>query len=33
MPAIILSPGDIDKKALDYYKEWKNLLKHEKIKL
>ena len=33
MPALIMSTGDIDKKAHDYYKEWRNLLKHEKIKL
>jgi hypothetical protein len=31
MPALILSAGDIDKKALDYYKEWSNLIKHQKI--
>lgn len=31
MPALILSPGEIDKKALDYYKEWSNLIKHQKI--
>ncbi len=32
MPALILSTGEIDRKAHDYYKEWKNLIKHEKIK-
>ncbi len=32
MPALILSTGEIDKKAHDYHKEWKNLIKHEKIK-
>ncbi|MGV8131054.1 MAG: hypothetical protein ACP5N7_03040 [Candidatus Pacearchaeota archaeon] len=31
MPALILSPGEIDKKALEYYKEWSNLIKHQKI--
>lgn len=33
MPALILSPGDIDKKAHDYYREWRNLIRHEKVKL
>ncbi len=33
MPALILSPGEIDKKAQDYYKEWRNLIKHEKIRI
>jgi hypothetical protein len=33
MPALIISNGDIDKKALDYYKEWSNLVKHQKLKL
>lgn len=33
MPALILSPGDIDKKAQDYFKEWSNLIKHQKINL
>ncbi len=32
MPGIILSSGEIDKKAIDYYKEWRNLIRHEKIK-
>lgn len=32
MPTLILSNGEIDKKAQDYYKEWRNLIKHEKIK-
>ncbi len=32
MPGIILSNGEIDKKAMDYYKEWRNLIRHEKIK-
>lgn len=31
MPALILSPGEIDKKAIDYYKEWSNLIKHQKV--
>lgn len=33
MPALIISPGDIDKKALEYYKEWSNLIKHQKLNL
>ncbi len=33
MPALILSPGEIDKKAIDYYKEWSNLIKHQKVDL
>lgn len=32
MPALLLSPGEIDKKAISYLQEWKNLLKFEKIK-
>lgn len=32
MPALIMSPGEIDKKALDYLKTWRNLIKFEKIK-
>ncbi len=31
MPALILSPGEIDKKAMEYYKEWSNLIKHQKL--
>lgn len=31
MPALIISTGEIDKKALEYYKEWSNLVKHQKI--
>lgn len=31
MPALIISPGEIDKKAMDYYKEWSNLIKHQKV--
>lgn len=31
MPALIISPGEIDKKAMDYYKEWSNLIKHQKF--
>jgi hypothetical protein len=31
MPALIISPGDIDKKAQEYFKEWNNLIKHQKI--
>ncbi len=33
MPALIMSTGEIDKKSLEYYKEWSNLIKHEKINL
>ncbi len=33
MPALILSPGEIDKKAQNYAKDWRNLIKFEKIKL
>jgi hypothetical protein len=33
MLALILSPGEIDKKAHPHLKEWKNLVKFEKIKL
>jgi len=32
MLALILSPGEIDKKAHPHFKEWKNLVKFEKIK-
>lgn len=31
MPALIISPGEVDKKALDYYNEWSNLIKHQKL--
>ena len=31
MPALILSPGEIDKKAHAYYNEWSNLIKHQKV--
>ncbi len=33
MIALILSPGEIDKKALPHAKEWRNLIKFEKISL
>ncbi len=33
MPALILSQGDLDKKAQEYLKEWKNMIKFEKIKM
>ncbi|MEK6909013.1 MAG: hypothetical protein AABX23_03100 [Nanoarchaeota archaeon] len=33
MPALIISPGEVDKKALDYYKEWSNLIKHQKLEI
>ncbi len=31
MPSLILSSGEIDKKAIDYYTEWSNLIKHQKL--
>ncbi|MEK6836124.1 MAG: hypothetical protein AABX94_00495, partial [Nanoarchaeota archaeon] len=31
MPALIISPGDIEKKAQEYFKEWNNLIKHQKV--
>lgn len=31
MPAIILSTGDLDKKASEYLAEWKNMIKFEKL--
>jgi len=31
MPALIISPGEVDKKAQEYYKEWSNLIKHQKL--
>ncbi len=33
MPALFLSPGELDKKALPHLKDWNNLIKFEKIKL
>lgn len=33
MPAIFMSPGEIDKKATDHAMTWKNLVRFEKIKL
>jgi len=33
MPSLLLSPGEPDKKAQEYLKEWRNLIKFEKIKL
>lgn len=32
MPLLLMAPGEIDKKALDYYKNWRNLIKFEKVK-
>ncbi len=32
MPALILSPGEIDKKAHAHLKEWRNMIKFEKFK-
>lgn len=31
MPALILSQGEIDKKALPFFEKWKNLIKFDKI--
>ncbi len=31
MPAVILSPGALDKKASDYLSSWKNIMKFEKL--
>jgi len=33
MIALILAPGDLDKKAIEYHSHWKNLIKFEKAKL
>jgi hypothetical protein len=32
MPSLILTPGELDKKAHEYHKGWKNLIKLEKVK-
>ena len=32
MPALLLSPGEIDKKSLEHARLWRNLVKFEKIK-
>lgn len=32
MPALFISPGELDKKAIEYMKEWNNLIKHQTIK-
>jgi len=31
MPALIIAPGELDKKALLHLQTWKNLIKFEKI--
>jgi len=31
MPALVMSPGEPDKKAKEYLKEWKNMVKFEKV--
>ena len=31
--ALILAPGEVDKKSQEHYKDWKNLVKFEKLKL
>ena len=33
MPCVVLSPGDLDKKAQEYRKEWHNTIKFEKLKI
>lgn len=33
MPALLMTKGDIDKKAIDYLKSWRNMIKVEKIKI
>ncbi len=33
MPSLFISPGELDKKAQLHIKEWRNLIKFEKIKL
>jgi hypothetical protein len=33
MPSLILSPGELDKKAKEYIRDWKNLMKFERVKL
>ncbi len=33
MPSLILSPGELDKKAKEYLRDWKNLMKFEKVNL
>ena len=31
LPAVLISPGEIDKKALEYYTLWSNLIRFEKL--
>lgn len=33
MPALFISPGELDKKASEHIKEWRNLIKFEQIKI
>lgn len=33
MPSVLMFPGDMDKKALEFQKLWKNMIKTEKLKL
>jgi len=33
MPSLIISPGELDKKAKEYMRDWKNLMKFERVKL
>jgi len=33
MPAFFMSPGELDKRAQEYLKEWRNLIKFERIKI
>jgi hypothetical protein len=32
MLALFMAPGELDKKAIDFIKEYKNLVKFEKLK-
>lgn len=33
MPSLVISPGELDKKAKEYLRDWKNLMKFEKVNL
>ena len=33
MTSLIISPGEIEKKSIPYLKEWRNLVKFEKVNL
>lgn len=32
MPSLIIAPGELDKKAQEHHKSWKNMIKFEKVK-